>query len=91
MKTKLLKKVRKRFEIIYYPSGRNRIDKDPCVYFIDHNELWSGDVRYATDGIAAQIACDIFKKRILRIIRNEYANKLPKQPNKHKGTKLWHI
>ena len=91
MKTKLLKKVRKRFEIIYYPNGFSRTETKASVEIIDHDNSWNHDRIYTgTSQNEVMDTCNDLKRYMLRVLRREYAKKLPKK-NKHKGTKLWHI
>lgn len=89
MKTKLLRKVRKRFEIIHYPNGVSTQYPEPCIRFLDkcdslNNETLNINI-YTPEGYII----DKYKRAILRIIRRE-CGKYFKKKNKYKGTKLWY-
>ena len=63
MKTKLLKKVRKRFEIIYYPNGKNPQDKTPCIGFIDKYNPFNNETKCIGEYTHEDYIIDKYKKK----------------------------
>lgn len=95
MKTKLLKKVRKRFEIIHYPNGINSDSTHERVVLIDNKNDRNNDTRFISASLGGfksftwSGSVDEAKESLLLVIisllRREY-----KQPKPRKGTKIWH-
>lgn len=94
MKTKLLKKVRKRFEIIKVDKLSERTKySNPHWNVIDNVELMGLPLYYIYDN--DELIGNIFAKTeeeikeiLIRNIKEQYAEKFPK---KDKITKIWHI
>lgn len=92
MKTKLLRKVRKRFEIIHYPNGKDSYHNTETVEFIDKKNSHNNDVLpIYSGGITGFMWCNSvehgknrFISKIIDIIKREYKQN-------HKPIKLWHI
>ena len=83
MKTKLLKKIRKRFSVVYYPkidsSCKYRlIDKqDTQIYTMSHVKFWCESK-------------DECLSSMMYIIRREYEKYSCKKSNINKCKKVWH-
>ena len=91
MKTKLLKKVRKRFEIIYYPKGiwiRETFFEGPlvCLWDKDHS-LFNYDVIGAE--YSKQQAINDLKDIIIRKLINEGYGKAKRNRANCNGVKVW--
>lgn len=96
MKTKLLKKVRKRFSIEYYPNGRyiyGIFSETPMVCLIDKED--SNNFDYFTVGIyTKEEVYNILIEKLINIIRKEYSkygtrrNKIKREKTDN-GIKLW--
>lgn len=90
MKTKLLKKIRKRFEIIHYPQGWNfgehsiNINNKPCVILYDHKN--DSQIQYLLSSRSIHNAFNSAKEYILYTIRKEYKKKYEIKESK----KLWY-
>lgn len=100
MKTKLLRKVRKRFEINYYPNGYDfggEIYSDhECMIVIDKAFcIWSATpIRYKrNEWESKEEAYDECYKQLLSLIRNIYYDKGTRRNKKLKKAeeKLWHV
>lgn len=91
MKTKLLKKVRRRFEIILYPkgfvmSGTLYYSNTGCVRLVDKTGK-ALDWSYQLCSYTIEEATNLCKDRILDYIRGEY----PKKSKKNlPAIKLWY-
>jgi hypothetical protein len=100
MKTKLLKKVRKRYEIIYYPKGmwiRDIFFEGPlvCLWDKDHS-LFNYDVKRIRFDYPKQQAINDLKDIIIRKLINEGYGKAKRSYGKAKrnrancnGVKVW--
>ena len=92
MKVKLLKKVRKRFEIRYFPKGFIRLGiyfKGESIKLYD-NENSFMDTRFLIEGsYTKEMALDKCMKTLLRHLRKDYS----KYSRKHKqvtSNKIWY-
>lgn len=106
MKTRLLKKIRKRFEIVCYPEGYKVMNydgityehyyKQGCVFLIDNGIQFMGlfrtlGKRYDMYSTHTMKDCvDKAKERILDYCRATYSNKRSEDRLKPKKIKVWH-
>ena len=96
MKTKLLKKVRKRFEILYYPeqSYSHILDKyqTDTLVFVDNDERYGGYEmsNLKKDSIEYNQAIDIMKKQIISTIKKDYKKYSKHYKNNIKVEKIWY-
>jgi hypothetical protein len=92
MNIKLLKQVRKRFTITYYPDGfwlRDTFFKGPCVLLWDKENSFGYDISPINDIFTTQDATNHFKDKIIKRLANEgYGNAKKKRIN-NKGIQLW--
>jgi len=100
MKTKLLKKIRKRFSIVHYPNGyqiywlgtKHTVNGvKGCVRLEDNKDKHNKTFEFKDHGENPENAKNKALERILEITRCEYP-KLGKLTlrNKTQGIKLWH-
>ena len=99
MKTKLLKKIRKRFSIAHYPNG---IKVDNTVVHSKFGFLMLWDLKggfydsvqkeYSLQDLSLEEALDLAKERILKYCRDNYTSKAKRKTkiDLYKGIKLWH-
>lgn len=92
MKTKLLKKVRKRFEIVYYPNG-DRYNDFPYIVVNDTHlpifkTLNSFVLNDETDALGE--ALKKAKSFLLCVIRKEYYKHSKIAKTNYNSIKLWH-
>jgi len=90
MKTKLLKKIRKRFEIVYYPRGSvtnflgKRYENSPSVVLKEGGDIIS---RYTIGKWTLESATQKAKQEIIDWCRKNYPSK---RYLKRTEIKLWH-
>ena len=97
MKTKLLKKVRKRFSIEYFPNGRyiyGEFEKTPMVCLIDREDSDNFRYFYVLSRCPKEDAYSFAMKIMKELIIKEYSkygtrrNKIRRQATDN-GQKLW--
>lgn len=92
MKTRLLKKVRERFQIIYYPHGIPLRDDRECVCVYDYARKWDTEVKWISIGYgmpkekAFEEAYNYLKKMIYDNYKQHGKRRLKKQP----ANIVWH-
>lgn len=96
MKTKLLKKLRKRFSIVYYPNGYLVYCLGTTIYRHETygcvSLLYNGDRKnYSLGEYTLKQAVGEAKREILKYARENYSRKAT-QVNKirYKGIKIWY-
>lgn len=95
MKTKLLKKIRSRFEILYYPNGkvlywlgnRHLIHKEYGLIRLEDN-LGRYSISYSLEKRTVEEATNLAKARILELAQQLYGNH--NHDKKYRAIKLWH-
>lgn len=95
MKTKLLNKVRKRFEILYYPEGieRYRVDSNEPIYLEEKFLIVNNSMLYEYNLHKIHKTKNEALEEILRVVRLQYSDfscKKNKQQLKNKPIKVWH-
>ena len=99
MKTKLLKKIRKRFSIVHYPNGMLHHDtvfhaEKGVVFLHDYIGGFFDSIQkeYSLKHYTIEHATQLAKERILEYCRDNYSSKAKQKAvnNKYKGIKLWH-
>jgi len=94
MNVKLLKKVRKRFSITYYPDGvyiaRDSFYEGPLVFLYDgDNPEYGYEIRVVCQARTMQMAIDELKDAIIQKLKNDgYGAARHKRVN-NKGIKVW--
>lgn len=91
MKTKLLKKVRKRYEITYVTKvGFNHViyGKTPFVETIDHDEKRWGKYYLVNENQSYEEAVQKAKQQITEWIQKDYED--TKKRNMYKSEKIWY-
>lgn len=90
MKTKLLKKVRRRFEIILYPKGYmfggDLLYPKGCVLMVDRDNGWN-NYSYPLSQFSEEGGFERARQRILHIVREQYTKS---KPEKLPAIKLWY-
>lgn len=100
MKIKLLKKIRKRFSIVHYPSGyivyilgtKHLFHGEKgCVRLQDKENKLSCNYSLNTNNSTVEGCLQAAKDKILEWCRNNYTSKANHiHMNRYKGIKLWH-
>jgi hypothetical protein len=97
MKTKLLKIVRNRYSINYYPKGRYIFTKfvnKPIMFLTDKQDSWKALYLDIDDTLSKDQAYPLLLTSLLEIIRREYKhcgtrrNKIRRKGTDN-GIKLW--
>lgn len=94
MKAKLLKKLRRRFEIVVYPNGRlyegvlgnSVFYPEGCVRLEDYEDEYTKS--YSLNEYTEEEATQIVKDRIIEIAHMMHTSQ--SRRNKFKGRKVWH-
>ena len=87
MKTKLLRKIRKRYDITHYPNGRylwGEFEKDALTILSDNQDSW----RYKISTKDKKEAYDALYEILLKWIEKDYGN-LRSKRSKIVEEKLW--
>lgn len=101
MKTKLLKRIRRQFEIIHYPNGyvfywlgsKQISYKDVGCVALKHKGFFIPDEDkyvwvFSLENYTVEQAVNEAKDIIVKLTRKKYAKK--ENNNKYKGVKLWY-
>jgi hypothetical protein len=91
MKTKLLKKVRKRYSINYYPKGvylYGNFEKGPITILQDNHNQWRGWYSNSSD---KQKALDGLMDELKKWILSDYKHTRKIKKEKIIVEKLWHV
>ena len=89
MKTKLLKKVRKRYSITYYPKGANffgHVFTKPVTILTDADDEWRSELLHGGKPEAFEGLHQI----LVRWIKKDYATTKSKKSQKLPSEQLWY-
>lgn len=93
MKTKLLKKVRKRFSIQYYPYGGvfyGTVCDEPCMGLVENDGSVHHLIRLTTQIINRSDAYTVLYEKLVSIIRANYRRYGTRRNSKMISVKLWY-
>ena len=95
MKVKLLKKVRKRFEVLYYPKGieRCKIDSNEIIHLEEKFLIVNNSMIYDYSLHKIHKTKNEALEEILRVTKRQYegySRKYNQQQLKNKTVKVWH-
>lgn len=92
MKTKLLKKIRNRFSIEFYPNGKyifQRFEERPIIFFEDKGNKWNSFWWYVGVLYTKEEAYGLAYKKLKDTIQKEYSHLRSRKKKNINSVSLW--